>query len=205
MIDDLGEWGDNCTNNFVIFATHVHHNNDRFPLSLIDQHERGIHVSQVHFATKEPIVGFFKEIIKDTTTKSATAKQCRQSMQLWLLNVEPDRHFDLLNTPEINRALKQQQLSHKKSHGERLKCAKSQEDWPMRGIAIEKENMLLHTACNYQQHGISFECSFCFTTSWNISISTLTRHDNIEKVCCEDSRVSHDDGPYRNFCTMELE
>ena len=31
------------------------------------------------------------------------------------------------------------------------------------------------------------------------------RHDNVEKVCYEDLRVSHDDGPHRNFCAKELE
>ena len=58
-IDDLGEWGNNHTHNFVMFATYVYHNKDRFPLSLIDQHERGVHTSQVHFSTKEVIVVFF--------------------------------------------------------------------------------------------------------------------------------------------------
>ena len=110
-IGDLGEWCDNYTNNFVIFATYVHHNKDRFPLSLIDQHKRVILPSQVHFTTKEVIVGFFKEVVRDITTKSATAKQYRQSIQLWLVNAESDRHFDLLKTPEISRALKLQQLN----------------------------------------------------------------------------------------------
>ena len=53
-------------------------------------------------------------------------------------------------------------------------------------------------------HGIDFEASFYFTTSWNISISILLRHDNIEKVYCKDLRMSHDDGLYWNFSPMEL-
>ena len=81
-IGDLGEWCNNYTNNYVIFTTYVYYNKDRFPLSLINQHERGVLLLQVHFATKEVIIGFFKEVVKDITSKSATAKQYYQSIQL---------------------------------------------------------------------------------------------------------------------------
>ena len=144
------------------------------------------------------------EITKDTTCMGATAKQYRQSIQMWLANVEPTRFFKLLEMPQIVRAMKLQQKSRKKCLGERLKIADAQEGWPIRSITIEKEDVLLQTACNYQAHGISFEMSFAFTVSWNISMTSLLRHDNVDKVCYEDLRMSHDDGPHRNFSNVEL-
>ena len=87
---------------------------------------------------------------------------------------------------------------------ERLKYVDAQDDWPTKSITVEKEDMLLDAAYNYHDHRLSFEHSFAFTCNWNISMSSLMRHDNVEKACYEDLRASHDDGPYRYFTETEL-
>ena len=81
--DCMDEWGSNYLSSFVTFATCVHHNSTRFPLSLIDQHERGAPCTEVEFVTKSATVCFFQEIMEDTTCMSATAAQCRCCMQSW--------------------------------------------------------------------------------------------------------------------------
>ena len=43
---------------------------------------------------------------------------------------------------------------------------------------------------------MTFEHNFAFKTNWNISMSTLVRHDNVEKAKHEDLMVSFDDGPH---------
>ena len=132
------------------------------------------------------------------------AKQHRRSIQLWLNNVETSNAFELKDIPAIVRALKLQLRKRKESLGDRLKYAEAEEGWPVRPITIEKEDMLLHKGHSYQRYGISFEHVFAFTTSWNIIMVTLMRHDNVERVCYEDIMMSHDDGPYRNFSKLEL-
>ena len=46
--------------------------------------------------------------------------------------------------------------------------------------------------------------SSSFTTIWNTSTPALVRHDNVEKVACEDLRASYDDELHRNFPKEEL-
>ena len=58
--DCMDEWGSNYLSSFVTFAICVHHNSTRFPLSLIDQHERGMPCTEVEFVTKTATTCFFK-------------------------------------------------------------------------------------------------------------------------------------------------
>ena len=81
----MDEQGSNYQSSFVMFATHAHHNNTRFPLSLIDQHEQGVPCAEVEFVTKMATMCFFKEIMEDATCMSAIAAQYRYCMQLWLI------------------------------------------------------------------------------------------------------------------------
>ena len=84
-----------------------------------------------------------------------------------------------------------------------MKHADAQDDWPIRSIPMEKEAKTIDVALNYQENNLSFEIGFAFWTSWNTSMTTMMRHDDVEKVNYEDVRVNHDDGPCRNFSDIE--
>ena len=56
--DCMDEWGSNYQSCFVTCATHAHHNDTRFTLSLIDQHERGAPCAEVKFVTKTATMCF---------------------------------------------------------------------------------------------------------------------------------------------------
>ena len=88
--------------------------------------------------------------------------------------------------------------------GERLKHSENQEDCPTKLTSTKNEDKLLNTAYDYQENGTTFEHSFAFTTIWNTSTPALVRHDNVEKVACEDLRASCDDELHRNFPKEEL-
>ena len=111
--DCMDEWGSNYLSSFVIFATYVHHNSTRFPLSLIDQHERGVPCAELEFVTKAATVCFFQEIMEDITCMSATAAQHRYCIQLWLITLEPRRNFILKDIPEIMTSTKRQKKKGK--------------------------------------------------------------------------------------------
>ena len=63
------EFHKNYRNCFISYATHVHDNRDRFPLSLVDQAEQGISYKDVQFVKKKNTVAYFEEIIFTTLWK----------------------------------------------------------------------------------------------------------------------------------------
>ena len=70
---------------------------------------------------------------------------------------------------------------------------------------MEKEAKITCVALNYQENKLRFEIGFAFWTSWNMPMTTMMRHDNVEMVNYEDMRVNYDDEPHRNFSDVELQ
>ena len=91
----------------------MHSHPKQFPLSLIDQHNRGAKSSDVKFVTEENVTCYFQEIIRNLTCMSATAKQHRQAMQAWLHVFEPKRSFVLVKIFDVERSIKLQKKTVK--------------------------------------------------------------------------------------------
>ena len=102
------ETGKNYIRCLVSLTTFVQPNSKRFPLSLIDQRNRGVKSSDVEFVTEEAVVCYFQEIIRNLTCMSATAKQHQQAMQAWLHFFEPKWSFDLTKLADVERSIKLQ-------------------------------------------------------------------------------------------------
>ena len=98
----------NYTSCLVLFATFVHSDPKRLPLSLIDQRNRGVKCSDVEFVTEENMTCYFQEITRNLKCMSATAKQHRQVIQAWLHVFEPKRSFVLVKLVDVERSIKLQ-------------------------------------------------------------------------------------------------
>ena len=108
-------------------------------MSLIDQLERGVPCTEVKVVTQMATMCFFKEITEDATYMSATAAQYRYCAQLWLRTFEPSRNFILKDIPEIMTSTKRQKI-RKKFLSETMKCADSQDNWPLRSLPMKERS-----------------------------------------------------------------